>query len=96
MNSSRKILATLPTYDRYECTSAGYELTLYADGRVAAESHSRWQGSTTGARWTTEPGYVDDLADPAAQLVAIAQMIDIGEIEIWRQWRQTRRGVTVR
>lgn len=44
--------------------------TLYGDGSVALEWHSRWQNSTDGARWRTKPGAVglEDGDDPEAVL----------------------------
>lgn len=56
---SRKVLAIVDTADFRDCTSTGYRYTLYADGHVAAEYHSRWQGSRDGARYITDSGAVD-------------------------------------
>ncbi|MFA5130612.1 MAG: hypothetical protein WC477_06930 [Patescibacteria group bacterium] len=44
MATSRKILAKISTYDPYDCTSTGYDVKLFADGRLVAKYHTRWHG----------------------------------------------------
>jgi hypothetical protein len=65
---NNKALATHQSYDPYDCTSTGFDFTLYADGSVAVTSRSRWQGSTSGERYRSEPDTVDlsnlDESDP--------------------------------
>ena len=56
---NNKVLATYQSYNPHDCTSTGFDFTLYADGSVAVESHSRWQGSTSGERYRSEPDTVD-------------------------------------
>lgn len=96
------ILATLADYDSRNIANTGWEYTLYADGRVAAEYCSRWQGSRTGQRYITEPGYIDvsklSTNDPdndaEAALAALAdEGIDFAEDPAWRC---TRRGIVIR
>ena len=58
-NMNNKKLATAQTYNPNDLASTGYDITLYADGSVAAESHSRWQGSRDGERFRSDPGTVD-------------------------------------
>ena len=106
MKLSRKVIADICTYEPNDCTSVGYDITLYADGHIAAEYHSRWQGSCDGARWITDPGYVDvstiDSDDPdgdaLAVLTAATSPVEYltEEIEQSPRWRQTRRGELVR
>lgn len=93
-----KILAILKTYDASDCTSTGYEFTLYSDGHVAADSHSRWQGTTDGARYITGPGYVDvsriNESDPDsdAEAVLTDAVRDVFPDDPGGEWRMTRRG----
>lgn len=68
MTTATKKLSNTPVahysdYDGNDCTDTGYDWTLYSDGRVAVESHSRWQGSRSDTRWTTEAGFID-VTDP--------------------------------
>jgi hypothetical protein len=66
MGTARRKIAEIKTYNpsivqgfRYEAVEVGYKLTMYADGSVAVERRSRWQGSRDGCRWRTAAGYVD-------------------------------------
>lgn len=95
-----KTLATLTTYDPADCTSTGWQYSLYSDGHVSAESHSRWTGTRTGARYVTGPGHVDlgnidanPDTDALARLTMAVQHVHPPED---RDWRQTRRGFLVR
>jgi hypothetical protein len=56
---SNRSIATHQSYDPYDCTSTGYDFTLYSDGSVAVEGHSCWQGSTSGERYRSNPDTVD-------------------------------------
>ena len=106
MKLSRKVIASICTYDPSDCVTTGYDIALYADGHVAAEYHSRWQGSCDRARWITDAGYIDisqiDLDDPdgdaLAVLTAATSPVEYltEEIEQSPRWRQTRRGDFVR
>lgn len=95
------ILATLDTANFADCTKTGYTFTLYSDGHLSAEYHSRWHGSRTGARYITDPGYVDVSAivdgnpdtDALAKLTSAVQGVSPSEDSAWRQ---TRRGYIVR
>jgi len=96
-----KTLATLTTYDPADCTSTGWRYSLYSDGHVSAESHSRWTGTRTGARYVTAPGHVDvsELEegnpdkDAKALLAMAVQHVHPSED---RDWKQIRRGTLVR
>jgi len=55
--STRRV-TSIRTYDPTDCTTIGWEVTLYTDGHLAAEKWSCWQGSTTGERWITDAGRV--------------------------------------
>lgn len=72
---SRKAIAELSTRNPQDCTSTGYDFTLYADGHVSAVYRSRWQGSRDGARYITDAGAVDlsdwDEADPDSDAEAL-------------------------
>ncbi len=65
---NNKALATAQTYDPTSLVSVGYDATLYADGSVALELRSRWQGSTDGTRYRSAPDTIDvteiDPSDP--------------------------------
>ncbi|MBM3366352.1 MAG: hypothetical protein FJY48_11720 [Betaproteobacteria bacterium] len=92
---NNKILASYDTADRRDCVNSGYTYTLYADGRVAATSFARWQGSRTDERFVSPPNYLDVVnigtnADAEAALVAATRDVDP------TQWRQVRRGWIVR
>jgi hypothetical protein len=43
-------LAEITTCDDDDCTKTGHTVALYADGRVSATYHTRWQGSRDGCR----------------------------------------------
>ena len=105
--TSRKVLAIVDTADFSDCVATGYRYTLYADGRVAADYRSRWQGSESGARYSTEAGEVDlsdmDASDPDNDAEAILTAWIKGENPMeaveygsGNTWRQTRRGSVVR
>lgn len=51
MATSRKILARACTYDPNDCASSGYEVKVFADGRMTAEYHTRWHGDENGTRY---------------------------------------------
>lgn len=95
-----EVLATVDDGDFSDCVNTGYRWTLYGDGRVSAEYHSRWQGSTDGARYVTDEGYVDlDELDPSnpdsdaeALLTKAIADVDPGE----DGWQQTRKGQVVK
>ena len=98
---SRKIIATLDTANFNDCTARGYSWTLYADGRLAAEYHSRWQGTRDGARWTTDADAVDlsglDPDDPDNDALArLTAAVEDLEPEYDSRFRQTRKGHLVR
>ena len=108
--STHRITA-IQTYDPTDCTSVGWNVTLYADGHLAAEHCSRWQGSTSGERWITAAGRVhyrepedpETTADDQAHVEMLAQLEGfITEWDIYsygwtiQGWRATRRGVVVR
>lgn len=96
-----KALATIDTADFRDCVNTGYTFTLYSDGHLSAEYHSRWQGSRDGARYVTNPGHVDVSEiedgnpdkDAEALLTMAVQHVQPSED---RDWRQTRRGTVVR
>ena len=98
--STRRITST-QTYDPTDCTSVGWNVTLYADGHLAAEHCSRWQGSTSGERWITAAGRVEyrEPDDPATTADDQAHVEMLAELERFmdadNSWRQTRRGYVV-
>lgn len=98
--TSRKIAATYCDYDKNDCVNTGHEWTLYADGRVVAETYSRWQGTVDGARYSTDAGHVsaDEMDDPAAALEREVSRIDDTEMRPCEDsaYRKTRRGYLVR
>lgn len=110
--TSRRVIAKTRTYDPHSITSAGWDLTAYADGRVAVEYHTRWQGRVTGERWTSEPGRIgpDDaelglemLTDRDDYGLSIVDEIACEEPtatttrdSAGHLWRRTRRGVLIR
>ena len=103
--SSRKVLATHDTADFGDCVNTGYHFTLYGDGRVAADYHSRWQGSRDGARFTTAVGavdlaYLDDWEDATALLAWWVASNTPPQEDIaccgGGTWRQIRTGHLVR
>lgn len=104
MSTSRRIIARIDPPEGL--TPVGWGATLYADGRVAIEHKSYWQGSLDGERWTTEPGHVDvaalDPADPDNDgEAALTHVIDtIADHQYGPEempvWRRTRRGSVVR
>lgn len=85
-----KPTATVWTYDIHDCTATGYRYDAYPNGRIAATSRSRWQGSRTGERYITETGRIDVTANAETQLVELARESDP------TQWRQVKRGWIVR
>lgn len=90
---NNKVLASYDTSNRRDAANSGYTYTLYADGRIAATSFSRWQGSRTDERFVTSPGYLDITnlgTDAEAALVAATRDTDP------TVWRQVRRGWLVR
>ena len=93
---NNKVLASYETSNRRDAVNTGYTYTLYADGRVAATSFSRWQGTLTGTRYVTSPGYLDVtipagyVADHDTTLRMAVRSVDP------TVWRQVRRGVVVR
>lgn len=95
------LLATCSDGDFSDCTATGYSWALYGDGRVAATYHSRWQGSTDGARYVTAPGYVDVSEidpddrdnDAEATLTITVDGLDPSDDP---DFRCTRRGTVVR
>jgi hypothetical protein len=103
---SRKILARISDFDANRIDLTGHTWTLYSDGHLSAEYHSRWQGSHTGARYVTDAGYLDvDAINPmdpdtdaeAALTAEVEQIVKDGiDISESGAWRQTRRGVVVR
>lgn len=100
-NMNNKVLAKLDTNNFRDAVNTGYTFTLYADGRVSALYHSRWQGSRDGARYTTDPGYVDlsslDESDPDSDAEALLTMaVQHVQPSEDREWRQTRRGHIVK
>ena len=106
MALSRKVLAHIRTWEPQDLTSSGWDFWLYADGHIAAEYTSRWQGSTTGERYVTAPRCVDvDAIDPSdpdsdaeALLTAETSLADPrGDYGVPASgWRQTRVGHTIR
>ena len=96
-----KILATLDTADFNDCVTTGYRFALYSDGHLSATYHTRWQGSRDGARYITDPVYVDvstiDADDPDRDALAIltSAVQDVQPSDA-RGWRQVRRGWIVR
>jgi len=104
MSTSRKAIAKLDTNDFSDCANTGYTFTLYADGRITAEYHSRWQGSVDGRRYTTEPGAleVDDSITAEEQLAEYVRNMDATPEEDiehggrFQTWRVTQSGYTVR
>ena len=102
--SSRKVLVKVDDNDFSDCANVGYTWTLYEDGRVTAEYHTRWQGSTDGTRYTTEPEY----ANVSVIRVSIIKEWTIEKIETFLReilldvdpatdeaFRMTRKGWTV-
>ncbi len=94
-------LAQVDDNDFRDCVTTGYQWTLYADGRVAAEYITRWQGSRFGQRWTTDAGYVDvETIDGADQDMAAAAVltgaVDGVDPETDASWRQTAKGALIR
>ena len=104
MSTSRKIIAKLDTNDFSDCVNTGYTFTLYADGRITAEYHSRWQGSVDGRRYTTEPGamFLDEDSPAEEQLAEYVRNMDATpeeDVEHGGQsqtWRVTQSGYIVR
>ena len=99
--SSRKILAQIDTADFRDCVATGYSFYLYADGHVAAEYRSRWQGSRDGARYVTDPGAVNlsaiDDGDPDKDAEAVlTEWVTDEDPATGCWWRQTRLGSIVR
>lgn len=95
------VLATIDDANFSDCTSVGYSWTLYGDGRVAAVYNSRWQGSTDGARYVTDAGWVDlddmDADDPDHNAHALLTLaIDGVDPTDGIGFRCTRRGWVVR
>jgi len=95
-----KKLATIDTADFTNCINTGYRYTLWADGHLAAEYHTCWQGSRDGARYVTSPGYVDvgslgEGPDADAEAALTTALEDVHPA-ISPEWRQTRRGHIVR
>jgi hypothetical protein len=96
-----KILATLDTADFNDCVNTGYRFNLYSDGHLSATYSTRWQGSRDGARYITDPAYVDvstidasdDDHDALALLTSAVQDVQPSDD---RGWRQVRRGWIVR
>ena len=95
-------LTSTRTYDPDDCASVGWDLTLYADGRIAAEHRDRWSGSTSGERWTTGPGRIDyrEPEDPETTADDQAHVEMLAELERFLDrndcgWRQTRKGYVV-
>lgn len=88
------------TYDPADCCSTGYDVTVTASRGMQVESHSRWQGSTSDARWRVRPSSAVEAAydarDPdRLRAAVIDQLLDTD----WRDdytTRQTRRGYVVR
>lgn len=97
---SRKVLATYQTYDPNDCTSTGYDYTLYTDGRVGARGHCRWQGGIDGDCWTTVPGACSvNGPDPEEHLIEFVRAMhdrddyfDPSDGIGPGGWRMTRRG----
>jgi hypothetical protein len=46
--ATKKILASVETYDSNDITSTGYDVDIREDGTVRAEDRSCWQGSRSG------------------------------------------------
>ncbi len=96
------LLATIDDADFSDCTSRGYSWQLYGDGRVVATYNSRWQGSTDGARYTTNAGWVDlddldaDDADSNAEALLTLAIADVCPADDDSGFRCTRRGRIVR
>ena len=95
-------IATVDDANFDDCTKTGYRWQLYGDGHVVATYNSRWQGSTDGARYVTEAGWVDlselDESDPdknAEALLTLA-IADIDPSDPISDFRCTRRGTVVR
>jgi len=94
-------ITSTQTYDPDDCTTAGWEVTLYSDGHLSAESWSCWQGSTSGERWVTDPGRVDyrEPEDPETTADDQAHVEMIASLEHFIDdacgWRQTRKGYVV-
>ena len=103
-------ITSIQTYDPTDCTSVGWDVTLYSDGHLAAQSRSRWQGSTSGERWITAPGRVhyrepDDpetTADDQAHIEMLREVEQfVSEWDIYsygwtiQGWRASRRGYVV-
>ena len=80
--STRRITST-QTYDPTDCTTVGWDVTLYSDGHLAAESWSCWQGSTSGERWITAAGRVDyrEPSDPETTADDQAHVEMLAEVE---------------
>lgn len=107
MALSRKILAQIDGADFRDITRTGYRFTLYADGHIAAEYRTRWQGGRDGARYVTDPGQVDpcQIDDTHPDTDAEAKLVDwiqgqdpAHDIEAGHRhtWRQTRAGYIIR
>ena len=98
--TSRKVLATIDDVDFNDMAATGYTWTLYADGRVSAEWHSRWQGSRDGTRYTTNEGYVDvdriNEDDPDYTAESFLTVATMGiHLDFDDDFRLTRRGAIV-
>lgn len=107
---NNKAIATYQSYNPHNCTEAGYDFTLYADGSVSAVNHSRWQNSTTDKRWRSDAGAVNlselDESDPDKDAEAmLASFVD--SFDDWADlpseyskgnygFRCTRKGYVVR
>jgi len=106
--STRRI-TSVSTYDPSDGDVAGWEITLYADGHLAAEYATRWQGETSGERFVTAPGrmttahpsdeqaHVEMLAEAQTLAAALNSISwDTDNHRSIQGWRATRRGYVVR
>ena len=101
--STRRV-TSIQTYDPTDCTTVGWDVTLYTDGHLAAEKWTCWQGGVTGERWVTGQDHVEvqeDRDDMTAPMLRALDVLDsawdcysygwtIGE------WRSVRRGHVIR
>ena len=104
---STRRLTSICTYDPSAGDVAGWEITLYADGHLAAEYTTRWQGETSGERFVTAPGrmttnpsdeqaHVAMLAEAQTLAAAVNKISWDTDNHSIRGWRATRRGCVVR
>ena len=106
---SSHVIAEAITYEPGDCTSVGWSVQAYSDGRIAATYRCRWQGGRDGQRWILEdaidPDDPGDLTEDALlehvtigvdDMTGRRETLDPENLSESRHWRETHRGVRVR